>query len=245
MPRVDSRPPEPPPRSPAATGAVSVTVGSHGCPPRVREQDAETSPARSSAARARRGTPVSFESSRRPRIRSIGLRPALTSGRSSRRAPVRPLRMLLEYVPDRQRGPLGRSAGEDLFVSGCLRSGQDARGRVRQRFDDHLTRTRVVCDPALPFDRCVRITSPTAVTRSASVSVLPLPCARTGSVGVDAAAEVEVRAGEELEVVLREDAELKHREPRRSAAAAHPHFGAAPRPRGDRDVVGRDDAANP
>ena len=33
------------------------------------------------------------------RIRLIGRAPCDTSGRSSRRAPVRPLRMLLAYVP--------------------------------------------------------------------------------------------------------------------------------------------------
>ena len=64
-----------------------------------------------------------------------------------------------------------------------------------------------------------RMISPTAVTRSRSVSVLRrLLLQPEVLVRVDAAAEVEVRPGEEAQVVLREDAELEHRDARPSAS---------------------------
>ena len=64
-------------------------------------------------------------------------------------------------------------------------------------------------------------------------------------VGVDAAAEVEVGAGEEAQVVLRVDAELEHRHGHRLHLATHPHLGGsadrrARCPGRDVDDVGRD-----
>ena len=99
------------------------------------------------------------------------------------------------------------------------------------------------CCVSQPFDRFVRMISPTAVTRSRQRQRVAVALGEVQvRVGVHAAAEVEVRAGEEAQVVLREDAELEDRESRRSAACAS---GSPPIRSGSRAGRPSSDTASP
>ena len=91
------------------------------------------------------------------------------------------------------------------------------------------------------------MTSLNAVTRPVSVSAC---CAAAlgqeqVAVGMDAATEAEVRAGEEAQVDFREHPELEHRNRHRLHGAAQVHFAAGRGLGGDVDLIGRLERRHP